>query len=63
MVDKNKRALRFTMGYSSVSLNALAWVMTGILSPNPYAWWLIAPLLVFSVIIGTLMIIAYMDME
>ena len=56
-----KQSLRFLLGYTAIAFNELGLVMTGILSPNPFAWWLIAPLIIFTSITSVQMLVSWMD--
>ena len=59
----NKQSLRFLLGYMAITFDELGLVMAGILSPNPFVWWLVIPLIIFTVIIGVQMLISWMDDE
>lgn len=37
--------------------------MAGILSPNPFVWWLVSPLIIFTVFTNVQMLISWMDDE
>lgn len=56
-----KQSMRFLLGYTTITFNALGLVMSGILSPNPYVWWLVSPLLIFTVITSFQMFISWLD--
>jgi dolichyl-phosphate-mannose--protein O-mannosyl transferase len=56
-----KQSLRFLLGYTAITFNALGLVMTGILSPNPFSWWLVSPLIIFTGIIDVQMLVSWMD--
>ena len=58
-----KQSLRFLLGYTTITFNALGLVMAGILSPNPFVWWLVSPLIIFTVLINVQMLISWMDDE
>lgn len=45
-----KQSLKFLLGYTAITFNELGLVMAGILSPNPFVWWLVIPLIIFTII-------------
>lgn len=59
----NKKSLKFLAGYTAITFNELGLVMAGILSPNPFVWWLVSPLIIFTVLINVQMLISWMDDE
>lgn len=59
----NKKSLKFLLGYTAITFNELGLVMAGILSPNPFVWWLVSPLIIFTVLINVQMLISWMDDE
>lgn len=59
----NKKSLKFLLGYTAITFNELGLVMAGILSPNPFVWWLVSPLIIFTVFINVQMLISWMDDE
>jgi len=59
----NKKSLKFLLGYTAITFNELGLVMAGILSPNPFVWWLVSPLIIFTVLINVRMLISWMDDE
>ncbi len=61
MVDKDKRAIRFTLGYCATACNALAWFLLTQLSPNQWNWILTVPIGIFCIIVGVLSFVAWMD--
>lgn len=56
-----KQSLRFLLGYTAIVFNELGLVMAGILSPNPFVWWLVSPLIIFTTITSIQMLISWMD--
>lgn len=56
-----KQSLRFLLGITTLTFNVLGFTMAGILSPNPFVWWLVCPLIIFIVIIGVLMLVSWID--
>ena len=56
-----KQSLRFLLGYTTITFNALGLVMAGILSPNPFVWWLVSPLIIFTTITNVQMLISWID--
>lgn len=59
----NKKSLKFLLGYTAITFNELGLVMAGILSPNPFVWWLVSPLIIFTVFTNVQMLISWMDDE
>lgn len=59
----NKKSLKFLLGYTAITFNELGLVMAGILSPNPFVWWLVSPLIIFTVFTSVQMLISWMDDE
>lgn len=59
----NKKSLKFLLGYTAITFNELGLVMAGILSPNPFVWWLVSPLIIFTTITSVQMLISWMDDE
>ena len=55
-----KQSLRFLLGYTAIAFNELGLVMAGILSPNPFVWWLVSPLIIFTTIISVQMLVSWM---
>ena len=56
-----KQSLRFLLGYMAITFNELGLAMAGILSPNPFVWWLVSPLIIFTTIISVQMLIFWID--
>ena len=56
-----KQSLRFLLGYTAIAFNELGLVMAGILSPNPFIWWLVSPLIIFTSITNVQMLVSWMD--
>ena len=54
-----KQSLRFLLGYTAIAFNELGLVMAGILSPNPFVWWLLYPLITFTTITSVQMLISW----
>ena len=61
MVDKDKRALRFMLGYCATTFNSLAWFLLTQLSPNKWNWIVTIHLGIFCIIVGVLSFVAWMD--
>lgn len=59
----NKQSLRYLLGYTAITFDELGLVMAGILSPNPFVWWLVSPLIIFTTITSVQMLISWMDDE
>lgn len=57
----NKRALRFTAGYTATAFSGLGWICAGDLSQNPHIWYLVIPLVIFIVCIHTFAMITWID--
>ena len=57
----NKKSLKFLLGYTAITFNELGLVMAGILSPNPFVWWLVSPLIIFTTITSVQMLISWID--
>lgn len=56
-----KQSLKLLLGYTAIAFNELGLVMTGELSPNPFVWWLVSPLIIFTTITSVLMLVSWMD--
>lgn len=56
-----KQSLRFLLGYIAITFSELGLVMAGTLSPNPFIWWLVIPLIIFTTIINVQMLVSWID--
>lgn len=57
----NKKSLKFLAGFTSTTFSLLGYSCAGLLSPNPFVWWLVIPLMLLVAIVNTLMMVAWID--
>ena len=56
-----QKSLKFLLGFVSTSFSLLGYLCAGLLSPNPFVWWLAIPLMLLIAIVDTLMMVAWID--
>ena len=50
----HKRLKRLCAGIYMATLSALGWVLCAMVSPNPHIWWMVAPIIIFVVIVSSI---------
>ena len=55
----HKRLKRLCAGIYMATFSALGWVLCAMVSPNPHIWWIVAPIIVFVVIVSSIAIQAW----
>jgi len=57
----NKKSLKFLVGFTSTTFSLLGYLCAGLLSPNPFIWWLVIPLMLLITVVDVLMMVAWID--
>ena len=55
----HKRLKRLCAGIYMATFSALGWVLCAMVSPNQHIWWMVAPIIVFVVIVSSIAIQAW----